>query len=105
MPHLLKSKNSKTTFSIPKLQGELKKAPFGMCTNKTTEGGKPSHADTKPNLILKRAFCNYLQVVGADVGHGPVGTLFLSLILFLASNPNYILLRSPSVNYLRQNPS
>ena len=43
-----------------KLQGELKKTIFGMCTMNPTEAGKPSHTDTKANLIFKRVFCNYL---------------------------------------------
>ena len=46
--------------SCTKLQGELKTALFGMCTNNPTEGGKPRHTDTKADLILKRVFCNYL---------------------------------------------
>ena len=42
------------------LQGALKTALFGMCTNNPTVRGKPRHADTKVNLIFKRVFCNYL---------------------------------------------
>ena len=43
------------------LQGELKTALFGMCTNNPTVRGKPRHAeDTKADLIFKRVFCNYL---------------------------------------------
>ena len=42
------------------LQGELKTALFGMCTNNPTMQGKPRHADTKADLIFKRVFCNYL---------------------------------------------
>ena len=64
-------------------------ALFGMCTNNPTVRGKLRHADTKADLIFKRVFCNYLQVVPTDVGHGPVRTLFLSLLLFLPPNPNY----------------
>ena len=33
---------------------------FGMCTSNPTVRGKLRHADTKANLIFKRAFCNYL---------------------------------------------
>ena len=43
-----------------KLQGELKKALFGICTTNPTKGGKLSNADTKADLIFKRVFCNYL---------------------------------------------
>ena len=71
-----------------------------MCTKNPTEGGQPRHADTETDLIFKCVFCNYLQIVGADVGHGPVGTLFLSLILFLVPDPNYILLCWPGANSL-----
>ena len=39
------------------LQGELKTALFGMCTNNPTVRGKPRDADTKANLIFKRVFC------------------------------------------------
>ena len=42
------------------LQGELKTALFGMCTNNPTVRGKPRHADTKADLIFKRVFCNCL---------------------------------------------
>ena len=42
------------------LQGELKTALFGMCTNNPTMRGKPRHADTKADLIFKCVFCNYL---------------------------------------------
>ena len=42
------------------LQGELKTALFGMCTNNPTLRGKLRHADTKADLIFKRVFCNYL---------------------------------------------
>ena len=42
------------------LQGELKTALFGMCTNNPTVRGKPHHAHTKAGLIFKRVFCNYL---------------------------------------------
>ena len=42
------------------LQGELKTALFGMCTNNPIVRGKPRHADTKADLIFKRVFCNYL---------------------------------------------
>ena len=42
------------------LQGELKTALFGMCTNNPTVRGKPRHADTKADLIFKRVFRNYL---------------------------------------------
>ena len=42
------------------LQGELKTALFGMCTNNPTVRGKPRHVDTKADLIFKRVFCNYL---------------------------------------------
>ena len=42
------------------LQGELKTALFGMCTNNPTTRGKPRHADTTADLIFKRVFCNYL---------------------------------------------
>ena len=89
---------------------------FGMCTTNPTAPGTPRHTDTKADLILKHLFCNYLQVVGTtigccvarsffllhpvlfpqchctDVGHGLVGTLFLSLFLLLVPNPNYIML-------------
>ena len=41
------------------LQGELKTALFGTCTNNPTLRGKPRHADTKADLIFKRVFCNY----------------------------------------------
>ena len=80
------------------LQGELKTALFGMCTNTPTVQGKPRHADTKADLIFKRVFCTYLQVVPTDVGHGPVRTLFLSVVLFLLPDPNCILLCWPSAN-------
>ena len=43
-----------------KLQGELKKTVFGMCTINPIEASKPSHTDTKADLIFKRVFCNYL---------------------------------------------
>ena len=33
-----------------------------------------------------------LPPISSDVGHGLVRTLFLSLILFLVPNPNYIML-------------
>ena len=42
------------------LQGELKTAIFGMCTNNPTVRGKPRLADTKADLIFKRVFCLYL---------------------------------------------
>ena len=42
------------------LQGDLKTALFGMCTNNPTVRGKPRHAYTKAHLIFKRVFCNYL---------------------------------------------
>ena len=42
------------------LQGELKTALFGMCSNNPTLQGKPRHADTKAALIFKHVFCNYL---------------------------------------------
>ena len=42
------------------LQGELKTALFGMCTNNPTLRGKLRHADTKADLIVKRVVCNYL---------------------------------------------
>ena len=38
------------------VQGELKMALFGMCTNNPTAQGKPCHADTKADLIFKRLF-------------------------------------------------
>ena len=91
-----------------------------MCTNNPTEGGKPSHTDTKAELIFKRVFYSYQSVVGTnvgcglvktlflsltlfpvplqDVGHGPVRILFLSLILFLVPDPNGILLCWASAN-------
>ena len=43
-----------------KLQGELKKTIFGVCTMNATEAGKPSHTDTKADLIFKRVLCTYL---------------------------------------------
>ena len=46
--------------SSTKLQGELKKAVFGMCTNNLIDGGNLRHADTKADLIFKHFFCNYL---------------------------------------------
>ena len=42
------------------LQGKLKTALFGMCTNNPTVRSKPCHADTKADLIFKHVFCNYL---------------------------------------------
>ena len=42
------------------LQGELKTAVFGMCTNNPIVQGKPRHADTKADLIFKSVFCNHL---------------------------------------------
>ena len=42
------------------LQGELKMALFGMCTNNPTVRGKPRHVDTKADLIFKCVFCTYL---------------------------------------------
>ena len=38
------------------LQGELKTALFGMCTNNPTVRGKPRHADTKADLIFCVSF-------------------------------------------------
>ena len=40
--------------SCTKLQRELKKALFGMCTNNPKDGGKPRDANTKADLIFKR---------------------------------------------------
>ena len=42
------------------LQGGLKTALFGMCTNNPTVRGKPRHADAQADLNFKRAFCIYL---------------------------------------------
>ena len=39
-----------------KLQGELKKTVFGMCTMNPTKASKPSHIDTNVDLIFKRFF-------------------------------------------------
>ena len=36
-----------------------------------TQASKPSHTDTKADLIFRRVFCNYLSVVGTNVGCGP----------------------------------
>ena len=41
------------------------------------EAGKPSHTDTKADLIFKRVFCNYLEVVGTNVGCDPTVFSFL----------------------------
>ena len=38
------------------LQGELKTALFGMCTNNPTVRGKPRHADTKADLFSSVSF-------------------------------------------------
>ena len=43
-----------------KLQGDLKKTTFGMCTMNPTEACKPTREDTKADLIFKGMFCNYL---------------------------------------------
>ena len=43
-----------------KLQEELKKTIFGMCTMNPTEACKPSHIDTEADLTFKHVFCNYL---------------------------------------------
>ena len=53
-----------------KMQRELKKAIFGMCTVNPTNARKPSHLDTKAYLIFKRVLCNYLQVISTNVGCG-----------------------------------
>ena len=55
-----------------KLQGKLKQTLFEMCTKNPPEAGKPSFTDTKANLIFKRVFCNFLFVVGTNVGCGLV---------------------------------
>ena len=47
-------------------------------------------------LFYYTRFCSLCRCT--DVGHGPVMTLFLSLILFLVPNPNYIMLHWPSAN-------
>ena len=81
-----------------------------------TKVGTPSHTNTKAELMFDLVFCNSLQVIGTnvgcglagfsyffytrfgcecchtDVGHGPVMTLFLSLILFPLPHPIYIML-------------
>ena len=48
------------------------------------------------SLFVLHPICS--QCCDTDVGHGHVRTLFLSLILFLVRNPNYIMLYWPSAN-------
>ena len=60
-----------------KLQDDLKKEIFGMCTKNPMEASKPRSTDTEANLIFKRVLCNYLQVVDTYVGRAPAGFSFL----------------------------
>ena len=41
-----------------------------------TWADKPRHTDTQPDLSFKCVFCNYLYVVGTNVGCGPARFCF-----------------------------